>query len=297
MEIRFVAQEDIDRLKWDSCVHYANNGNVFGYSWFLNNTGKTWDGLVEGDYESVFPLVWREDWLKKKELFQPILVRELGLYSVHVLSPSRIGKFLKAIPDEYRHIDITLNEQNLFKTAADFEHIEHSNYQMLITAPYEEIKKSFSPELIANLEKAEENDLYPSGSMKPEKLADFYQKYSKDVGAVKTQKFHALQRIMYNALHRGTGFITGVANRDGELLAASFFINGHGKLLRLIAVESPEGAAQHAMDMLINLMIQSNAGRPLLLDFNSDDSHLEAFGAIRNPYYSIKRNKRFLGVI
>lgn len=289
MEIRYIAQEDIDRLKWDSCVHYANNGNVFGYSWFLNNTGKQWDGLVEGDYESVFPLVWRYDWLKHKELFQPILARELGLYSIHVLSPNRIGQFLKAIPAEYQTIDIVLNEQNTFKTATDFQHKTHHNYQMLLTAPYEEIRNSYAPELVDALDAAEELGLRPADSMKPEKLAAFYQKYNKDGNALRAQKFHALQRIMYNALHRGTGFIAGVANEQGELLAANFFINGHGKLLGLIPVESPKGAEVHALDMLLNLMIQTNAGRPALLDFNSDDARLERFGAIQNPYYSIQR--------
>lgn len=296
MKIRFVAQEDIDRLKWDSCVHYANNGNVFGYSWFLNNTAKQWAGLVEGDYESVLPLVWRYDWLKKKELFQPILARELGLYSIHVLSPARIGGFLKAIPEEYRDVHMTLNEQNLFKTDIDFEREEHSNHQMLLTAPYEEIEKQYSPELLQNLEAAQDANLRPSESMKPERLADFYQKYSKDTGALKTQKFHALQRIMYNALHRGTGFIVGVTDEAGELLAVNFFINGHGKLLGLLPLESPKGKQLHALDALTDTMIRANAGRPLLLDFNSADPHLEAFGAIRNSYYSIKRNKRFLGV-
>ncbi len=292
MEIRFIAQEDIDRLKWDSCVHYANNGNVFGYSWFLNNTGKQWDGLVEGDYESVFPLVWRYDWLKHKEVFQPILARELGLYSIHILSPNRIGQFLKAIPEEYRTVDIVLNEQNPFKTAIDFQHKTHHNYQMLLTAPYEEIRKGYAPELLNALDAAEELGIRPAGSLKPERLADFYQKHSKDGNALRTQKFHALQRIMYNALHRGTGFIAGITDENDELLAANFFINGHRKLLGLIPIQSPKGATMHALDVLMNLMIQSNAGRPLLLDFNSDDAHLEQFGAIQNSYYSIQRSSK-----
>ncbi len=66
MNIRFVPQEDIDKTKWNSCVHYAINGNIFGYMWYLNNVAKKWDALVEEDYESVFPLIWRYKYLNIK---------------------------------------------------------------------------------------------------------------------------------------------------------------------------------------------------------------------------------------
>ena len=61
MEIRFVKKEDIDKIKWNSCVHYAINGNIFGYMWFLDSVSKEWDALVEGDYESVLPLFHKID--------------------------------------------------------------------------------------------------------------------------------------------------------------------------------------------------------------------------------------------
>ena len=58
MEVRFVEHKDIDRPRWDGCVHYANNSLVYAYSWYLDNvSGEEWDALVEGDYESVMPLI------------------------------------------------------------------------------------------------------------------------------------------------------------------------------------------------------------------------------------------------
>ena len=79
MNIQYLKSADIDKVKWNSCVHYANNGNIFGYMWFLDFVAKDWDALVEGDYESVFPLVWREGLFGRKELYQPSLMREMGI--------------------------------------------------------------------------------------------------------------------------------------------------------------------------------------------------------------------------
>ncbi len=50
MDVRFVPREEIDKVKWNSCVHYANNGNIFGYVWYLDQVAREWDALIEGDY-------------------------------------------------------------------------------------------------------------------------------------------------------------------------------------------------------------------------------------------------------
>ncbi|MEM6725303.1 MAG: hypothetical protein AAF598_14780 [Bacteroidota bacterium] len=94
MEIRYLKRDEIDQLKWDSCVHYANNGQVYGYTWYLDNVAEDWDGLVEGDYESVFPLVWNSKIFGIKQLYQPFLSQQLGLFSVNLLSKARLQTFI-----------------------------------------------------------------------------------------------------------------------------------------------------------------------------------------------------------
>ena len=137
MDIRLVKQEDIDKVKWNSCVHYANNGNIFGYKWYLDHVAKDWDGLVEGDYESVFPLVWRKGLWGGRVLYQPDLMRELGIYTINAPSSKRIKTFLAAIPSEYKQIDIVLNEQNHYPSVPEFATATHINHQLLLARPFE----------------------------------------------------------------------------------------------------------------------------------------------------------------
>lgn len=290
MEIRLVKQEEIDKVKWNSCVHYSNNGNVFGYKWYLDHIAKDWDGLVEGDYESVFPLVWRKGMWGGKVLYQPNLMRELGIFTINAPSPARVKAFLKAIPAEYKQVEIVLNEQNPFSGLKDFQQSQLTNHQMLLTKSFEELEKSFSPAVEGAVEKAAKAEIMLDSNIKPEKIADFYLKHTSDTKG-KDRNFHALQRIMYNVLHRGWGFASAARSKEGELLAANFFIYSHNTVMSLLPLESPAGRQVGALTFLFHMLIRTHATRPMILDFNTDqpDEFALGFGAQSNPYLRIER--------
>ena len=297
MEIQLLPSEEIDKVKWNSCVHFANNGNIFGYKWYLDFVAKEWYGLIEGDYESVCPLVWRKGPVKGKELYQPPLMRELGIYSVNVLSPKRIRSFLDAIPEEYRLVEMVVNEQNRPPEDAGFSLIELTNHQLLLGTSYEEVEKGYSPELRQTLEHAQEHTLMPTTSLKPSDIAEFYKWHSTD-RKKKEWKFHAMQRVMYNVLHRGWGFASGVMNEDKKFIAMNFFIYSHNKVMSFMPLQSPEGKEKGALVYLMDLLIRNHAARPMILDFNTqaDDELALALGARPNIYYKIRKDRRWLGV-
>ncbi|MBK8489766.1 MAG: hypothetical protein IPL49_02390 [Saprospirales bacterium] len=290
MDIRYLPREEIDKTKWNSCIHYAANGNVFGYMWYLDNVAKEWDALVEGDYESVFPLVWKENRWGRKQLVQPPWMRELGLYSIHVLSKPRIKAFLDAIPGAFQKVAIHLNEQNFLPEAEGFRMDPQTNYQLMLQTSYEEIADGFSSAWFSQLGKAEKSNLVPISNLKPERVADFFRKYSPRT-ADREARSHALLRIMYNVLHRGWGFASGVQDQNGDLVAVNFFIYSHGKVLSLVPVVSPKGKMNGALEMLFHTLIQTHAGRPLLLDLNSDgeDGFVQGMGGQPNSYFKLER--------
>lgn len=299
MNIRFVPRAEIDKVKFNSCVHYANNGNVFGYLWYLDFIAKDWDALVEGDYESVMPLPWRKNRLGQKVIVTPALIRELGVYSIHVLSPRRIAAFLEAIPAEFRGVRLRLNEQNPPPRDQGFQLRERTNQQLLLQQPYVEMSESFSRDLLLELERAERADLLPVGNISVEEVADFFRQHGAQ-DAETERSFHGLQRIMYNILHRGWGGSTGIRNRAGELLAVAFWIYTHKKLVSLLLLESPAGKEVGARAQLLNLQLRSHAERALILDFNTleENAFAESFGAKQNDFYEIERGRswNFWGV-
>lgn len=290
MEIRFIPQEEIDRQKWNSCIHYAPNGHIFGYKWFLDQTAKRWDALVEGDYESVMPLPHRHHWLYGAALTQPPLVRELAVYSVRALSPARIAAFWDAVPAEYRQVDLAVEPRS---RPADWKTSEQPTYFLSLREAYELIAEKYSPELLARARRVQEADLIPLSSVKPERLADLYRELHRPPRE-DDFVFHALQRIMYQVLHRGWGFASGIINREEQLLAAAFFIYSHGRALPLLALETPAGQAQDALVFLYDTFIRAHATRPLVLDFNNTPADLaKGFGALSQPVVRVQRDERW----
>ena len=289
MEIKYIKHEDIDKTKWNSCIHYANNGNIFGYKWFLDNTVQEWDALVEGDYESVMPLPFEMNFWGQKRLVQPAILRELGVFSIHSLSAKRIETFFEHIPKVFKNRTMRLNEQVKPPENQAFKMQKRYNHQLLLVPTYDELANQFSRELLLQLESTELSRLRPTNQLKPERIAAFY-KANTIVNAEQESYFHAIQRIMWNALHRGWGTASGVTNEQGDLLAVNFFIYSHGKVMSFCPAVSKEGHSQGAMAYLFNALLRSHAGRPMILDFNEQTPALAAaFGAQKNHFYHLKK--------
>ena len=287
MNIQLVKHEDLDKTKWNSCVHYATRGNVYGYWWYLANTVKEWDALVEGDYETVFPLFP----LDSQILTPPDTIKEIGIYSINVLSMSRVQAFLEAIPASYQQYNFMLNSGINWPREFAIQPSTVYNHQLLLDKDYETLEKDYLPQVEEQMDLARTNRLILNSNLKPEKIADFYRIHTTDTTLNINHNFHAYQRIMYNALHRGNGFGSAVMNEKQEYLACGFFIFSHGKIMRLLSNVSPRGLKQGANTLLFDMLIRGNAGRPVILDFNSytENSFAKDFGAKVVPQYHVSR--------
>jgi len=292
MNIRLLTQDELDRDRWNGCVHYAPNGNLFGYKWFLDQVGKDWEALVEDEYHSVFPLIYRQDRWGRKSLHQPALMRELGIYSVRALSPARIHAFMERISDEYTRIEMQVNGKHRVASESDYEVSSLSNYYLDLTPSYEELSDCFSAHMFSKLDRAQTEGLLPLSGPKPEKIAAFVKRMRPEVDE------HALMRVMYNLLHRGWGFASAIHDREGNWLAADFFGYSHGRVTSLAFAESTEGQEKGAAFMLYNLLLRSHAGRPLTLDFNHMQPDFPGhFQASEGCFFKLKKNTRWLGIL
>jgi hypothetical protein len=263
MDIRFVPQAEIDRQLYNSCVHFATNGSIYGYDWWLNNTARDWDLLVEGDnYVSALPLPKKQNWLGRTNLEQPRLVPELALYSVKPLSKKRVNAFWDAVPPDFKKGELTLEPWSIPTDETRFDFIEAQGSVLDLSVDYEKLVADFPPAYFNELAKATLGDLLPTGHLKPERLADLYRDQHKP-GTETDWHFHAVQRLMYQTLHRGWGGPWGIQNRDGEVLAAMFLIYSHGRLFPLAQSETEAGKQIGAKAYLWDNVLRAHAGRPL----------------------------------
>ncbi|MBK9733973.1 MAG: hypothetical protein IPO92_02970 [Saprospiraceae bacterium] len=197
MNIRFVPFEEIDKNKWNGTVHYAQNGNVFGYYWYLKSVVKEWDAFVEGDYQSVMPVP-----RTKLNALQKSLLPFLGPYTVNEISEKRILSFYRLWEIKYFNTFYAFNDQITEyipepKTIKKISCIDMSDGYEAIFDKYTEPVKSI-------LNQISINDYVFSNVGKPEIFL------GKD--ALSEADKNILYRLFYNAIQRGIGFSLKVEN-------------------------------------------------------------------------------------
>lgn len=265
MDIRHLTQDDFDRQLYNSCVHYAVNGGVYGYDWFLNATAKDWEFIVEVEKErwvTVLPLPYIKNWWGRLRLAQPRLVPELAVYTCKPPSGKRMQAFFDAIPDRFRGGDLLVEPASVPSQPGRFAVAAAGGTALRLDQPYEEIIGDFPPEYHEGLIRAEEADLRPLPSFKPERLADFWLAVNGKT-ADNEWRYHAMQRIMYQVLHRSWGGTQAVSGPDGEPLAMTFLVYSHGRIFPMFTAESAAGRARGALAYLWDNVLRGHAGKSL----------------------------------
>lgn len=265
MIIHHLTRDDLDKQLFNSCVHYATNGSIFGYDWYLNATTEDWEFLVEKNGESwvsVMPLPIVKNWYGRRKLEQPRLLPELAIYTVNALSKKRIQAFWDAIPDYIRGGSLTVEPASVPENAGRFTANRAAGSALSLDGSYTDIIGDFPPDYHEGLLRAQDADLRPAASFKPEKLADFWLSVN-GKSAENEWKYHAMQRIMYQVLHRSWGGSHAVADAEGNLLAMTFIVYSHGRIFPLFTTESNTGKRLGALTYLWDNLLKSHANKSL----------------------------------
>jgi len=259
MNIRIVQREDIDKVKWNSCVHYAEKGDPFGYLWFLDNISKDWIGIVEDDYHSVMPVFKTKSFWGKIKFESPKLLPFFQLYSVNVLSFKRVKAFMNLAQQEVAGIDI----KNAFIgfINPEQEQIKQSNHSidiLNIGSRYTTLLNDFSEEL-KNIEHNIELDKYTLNSLKIEETAEFMARENK----LKNKEKFSLMRLFYNAQQRQLGQVFALQDSDKTILALDFIFFSHGKMISFLPTSTKKGKTINAEGIIFTRLLKRFAGQPL----------------------------------
>ncbi|PBQ33861.1 hypothetical protein CNR22_19425 [Sphingobacteriaceae bacterium] len=107
--LAYIKHKDIDFKKWDETILHSEFPTVFAQSYYLNATSPGWDALVINNYESIFPLTWKNK-LGITYLPQPYFTSQLGAFGK--VNPQIEKEFRDFIEKKYKLIEIELNVSN-----------------------------------------------------------------------------------------------------------------------------------------------------------------------------------------
>ncbi len=293
--IRVLSRKEIDNDLWNSCIDKSSNGQIFGYSWYLDACCPGWKGMVKNNYEAVFPFSSKNKF-GINYLYQPFFTRHFGVYSSIEISENDKIKFLECIPDKYRYWQFCLNSihQNV-PTKIDKE--KRVYQELNLNQDYLTIRNRYHENLLRNLKKAEKANLTIIKSYNPESVVSqfkFHQK-EKQLGFVEND-FETLHKLTKTLSEQGKSICWAVSKASGEELAGAFFMVSNNRIVYLKGFSSEEGKKCGAMHFLFDILIQELANTNLVLDFGGSNvdtvsRFYKSFGAMDCIYLQLKLNR------
>jgi hypothetical protein len=284
MKIDRLKHSEIDFEKYDSCISSSPAANVYAMSWYLNIVSPNWNLLVADDYSVVMPLpVKKKYWFSY--LTQPYFCQQLGVFASSILEKEVFLAFLKAIP--YKYAKLQLNISNVFDFGSDKL---RPNFVLSLNSPFSEISSFYGSNCQRNLKKAKPQNL----NIIEIGTKDFMLLLKQNNSGIFSEEMLVLQeRIIVESLKKGFGSLMA-AESEGGVVAAVFVINTEKRIYYLCPVSSAEGKQKQAMSLIVNEIIEKNAGTNKTLDFEGSAipgvaNFYAGFGAKAEFYPSWKR--------
>lgn len=298
--IRYLEHKEIDISKWDQCIQRAVNQKVFAFSWYLDIVSPGWDALVEGDYETVFPLT-RNRKFGIYYLYQPFFTQQLGVFSNRHLTETLVERFIQAIPGKFSYIQINLNSLNKVDTAR-FPVTHRQNCELDLIPSYERLVQDYNQNTRRNLKKAHEEKLQIQRKVEPDELiALFMKNFGGREGKLRFRNYETLRKLMNHCLHHTSSKIIGVYSPENSLCAGIFLLQTSDRIIFHFAASNTTARDNGAMFMLVDSVIHENAGKQSIFDFEgSSDENVarfyKGFGAkeFTYPQLTINRMPRLL---
>ncbi len=292
-EINFLQHSEIDKKKWDDCIHRSSNGMIYAFSWYLDIVSPGWNALCDKNYETVFPLTWKKKY-GFHYLHQPFFTQQLGVFSKNP-SKETVAGFIDSIPEIYRLIEIQLNTQNQ-SDSKGFKISERLTHHLDLDQSYEKIYRSYSENLQRNLKRAGKNQIEITSDVDPSEIISLFKKNKgKEVDALGSNDYKMLLQLVEKASAKKLVSVIGAKTSKGKICAGAIFLKSEHEYIFLFSAADASARETGAMSLVIDHFIRIHAGEKSKLDFEgSMDKNLarfyKSFGSKEIVYLQIRKN-------
>lgn len=295
LNITYFKHKDINKEKWDRCIDVSKNRIVYALSWYLDRIGPNWDALIEGDYESVMPIIHRKKYFINY-IYNPFFTAKLGIFSETQIDKPLVNNFFKSIPKKFKLVSIKLNSYTLFNVP-NFNTQINTTYELNLNRPYEEIAENFSKNHIKNIVKGNNSSIIIRKEDDVSKLILLKkdQMLSLRNSQFKKNHFIKLSQILNYALKKDECVVYNAYDKDNKVCASAVFLIKYNRAVKYTATNDL-GKKNRAGYVLIDTFIKEHSGSNLILDFAGSNikgiaDFNAGFGSANFTYPNIYTNK------
>ncbi len=288
--IRYLTRNELDIVKYDTCISNAENFHVYANSWFLDIVCDSWDALIEDDYQSVMPLPKRKKY-GIHYIYLPPWTQQLGVFSSQSINESAVLQFIKEIPKKFKLVDVFFNSNNLMSSQRI---TTRDNFILSLDKTYESLRKEYSKGRKSSCKQAKQFNLEIIKNYDHKKIIQLFKKNKGAELNKNYSDYQILNKLTEHALRLNSIKSIGVINRNDELIGGAIFLIDKYRITYLFSAINDEGREKQAMSFLIDHVIESNAGSNYMLDFEGSmitklASFFKSFGAHKEVYFHLKK--------
>ncbi len=287
--IRLLKRKDIVINEWDRCIEHAQQDLPYAYSWVLDLLHPDWQALVMNDYEAVMPLLSEKKWIFNL-LRQSPWLQQLGVFSIEPLDQHKFNTFFEAMPSYFHKVYFRLNYTNTsFEQATAFQKTPRTNLILPLEKSYEQLWGGFSKNTKRNIKKAHKFELKLIKDIDVDLLLSIYMKFQAPKQTYHSKKdFQLLPQLLSKIINHQKGFIWGIKNNNGSLIAANFFWQSNRRIISMLPALHPEGRDKSAMFLMMNELIETYSTSNHLLDF--EGSSIESIARFNRGFGAVEQN-------
>lgn len=260
--IRYLKHTQIDKMRWDEGIDNSRNRLVYAHSWYLDIVSPGWEAIVDDGYRTLMPLPVKSKF-GLKYLVQPVFTQQLGMFSANDLSETIILEYINRIPKQYFRQVFNLNCGNVLSPSTKLTN--RINYELDLNHDYSELYQHFNENTRRNVKRARTSGCLPEKSVDVDLFLAHYRKNAReDLNNFMLEK---LKAIISTCISRGKGEIDLVLNKQGNIIAGTFFILDEDRIIYAASFSTPEGMEHSSTFCIMDDMIRRNANTPHILDF------------------------------
>ena len=304
-KIKFLHNSNIDKIKWDNCIQNSINRNIYACSWYLDIVCQNWACLVYGDYELLFPVVFKDFFIFKK-IYHPFFCQQLGPFSRSeeiLYNRDVIYNLINILYANYIKFTFSINHDcvSVFKDVIQnnklrINYVNRINLELDLDQTYPALFENYSNHHKRTLK---HNCSHLKWDVQNETISDIYinefiNLYMKKVGVqakLSSDSASVIRTILNSSFTKKNGYLIGLRNEKNQLLGAAFFISYFDRDILLFNV-SDKSFKFNLMTFIIDYYIKMNVQKKKVLDFEGSNvpglyRFYKGFGSVEKNYIHI----------